>query len=98
MEFLIPNGYLQSAALLKEYAESKLTKKFNTLPTIEYLNSKFDKIWQMSESAYELLRKRFNSRPPFVFYFNPDIQIRETNDGYVLMLGFFDEDEVSINK
>ena len=98
MEFLIPNGYLPSAVLLKEYSGSKFTRELNTLPPLEYLNSKFDEDYQMSEENYERLKKRFESRPPFVFYFNPSIEFQERVDGYDLMKGFFDEDNVSVNK
>ena len=100
MEFLIPNGYLPSAALLKEYSESKTTRELNTLPTREYLNSKFDKYDQMSEEAYEKLRKIFESKPLFVFYFNPNIQLKERVDGgWILMKGFSVKGtNVSVNK
>ena len=99
MEFLIPNGYLPSAALVKEYSKSKVTRELNTLPTREYLNSKFGKYKQMIEEAYESLRKRLESRPPFVFYFNPNIKLQEmAYDGRLLKLGFFDKNAVSVNK
>ena len=99
MEFLIPNGYLPSASLLKEYSESKITRELNILPSREYLNNKFDENSQISEESYERLRKRFESRPPFVFYFNPNIELQEkVYDGWRLMKGFFDADGVSINK
>ena len=77
MEFLIPNGYLPSADLLNEYFKSKVTRELNTLPSLEYLHSKFDEDCQTSEEAYELLKKRLESRPPFVFYFNPSIELKE---------------------
>ena len=100
MEFLIPNGYLPSAALLKEYSESKVTIKLNTLPSREYINSRFSEYDQMSEEDYERLKKRFESRPPFVFYFNPNIELQEkVDDGWILKIGFFAEGtDVSINK
>ena len=99
MEFLIPNGYLPIVALLKEYSESKITRELNILPSREYLNSKFDEESQISEEVYERLRKRFESRPPFVFYFNPSIELQErVYDGWRLMKGFFDADGVSVNK
>ena len=100
MEFLISFGYLPSAALLKEYSKSKITRELNTLPTREYLNSKFSKYDEMSEEAYERLKKRFESRPPFVFCFNPSIQLEEKVDrGWTLKIGFFGEGtDVSVNK
>ena len=99
MEFLIPNDYLPSAALLKEYSKSKVTRELNTLPTREYLNSNFIKYLQISDERYKFLRKRLESRPPFAFYFNPNIELRENvYDGWVLMKGFFDKYGVSFNK
>ena len=98
MEFLIPNGHLPSAALLKEYSESKVTIVLNTLPPLEYLNSKFGEYNQMSEEDYERLRKIFESRPPIVFYFNPNIELSEVfYDKRILMIGFFVEYSVSVN-
>ena len=96
MEFLIPNGYLPSAALFKEYSESKITKQLNTLPPLEYLNSKFDEDFKMSEEEYEILRKRFESRPPFVYYFNPNIKLQEKIYCNYYIKGFFDADNVSV--
>ena len=100
MEFLIPNGYLPSAALLKEYSESKVTRVLNTLPSREYFNTKFDKDSHISEERYELLRKRLESRPPFVFYFNPNIQLKEkVYESWILKIWFFAEGtDVSVNK
>ena len=97
MEFLIPNGYLPSAALLKEYSESKVTRELTTLPSRWYFNTKYDDEWQISEESYELLRKRFESRPPFVFYFNPSIKLLE-KVGVGLKKGFFGKYDVSVNK
>ena len=98
MEFLIPNSYLPSAALLKEYSKSKLTRELSTLPSLEYFNSKFGENCKMSEEDYELLRKRFESRLPFVYYFNPSIQLQEKFYCNYYMIGFFDKDDVSVNK
>ena len=100
IEFLILNGYLPSATLLKEYSKSKVTRELNTLPTREYINSKFDKIYEMSKERYEQLRKRFESRPPFVFYFNPSIGFqKKVCFGWLLKIGFFENGtKVSVNK
>ena len=98
MKFLISNGYLPSAALLKEYSKSKFTWELNTLPSREYLNSKFNEAFPISEEDYEFLRKRLESRPPFVFYFNPNIQLQEKVElGYILNKGYFNENHVSVN-
>ena len=88
MEFLIPNWYLPSTFLLKEYIESELTKKFNTLSTLKYFNKKPDEYHQISEVDYERLRSWFDSRPPIVFYFNPKMQIQEYVKDDYLNIGF----------
>ena len=63
------------------------------------INNKFDEYNQISEEAYERLRKIFESIPPLVFCFNPSIQLRENvYNGWRLMKGFFDKDNVSDNK
>ena len=43
MEFLFGYSFKPSAELHKKYSESKVTRELNTLPTREYLNSKFTK-------------------------------------------------------
>ena len=99
IEFLFGYSFKPSDVLFKEYSESKVTKKLNTLPTREYIKSKIKEKWQMSEERYERLRNRFESRPPFVFYFNPNIELQEEVDGYELKIGFFAEGtDVSVNK
>ena len=54
----------------------------------------------MGEEVYERLRKRLDSKPPFVFYFNPNIQLQEkVEEGWILKIGFFaEETDVSVNK
>ena len=32
---------------------------------------------QISEEAYDRLKERYSSRPPFVFFFNPTIQLEQ---------------------
>ena len=99
MEFMFEYSFKPSAALFEEYSKSEFTKKLNTLPTREYINNKIKERWQMSEERYERLRKRFESRPPFVFYINPNIEFQEKVYGYELMIGSFAEGtEVSVNK
>ena len=77
MDFLIPSGLLPSNSLYMEYAKSEITKMLNTLQTREFYNENFDSKYQMSEEAYDRLKKRYESRPPFVFFFNPTIQLEE---------------------
>ena len=99
MEFLIPNGYLPSAALHIKYSKSKLTSELNTLPTRENLNSKFEKNMKVRKENYEKLRKRFNSRAPVIFYFSPNIELQEMDSsGRIFKKGLFDADYVSANK
>ena len=100
LDFLHDYDLRPNKELYDEYAQSKVTKKLNTLPTRAYINSKFDEDHKMSEEDYEWLRKKLESRPPFVFYFNPDNESREfVSDGHMLFIGFFDENmNVSVNK
>ena len=60
-----------------EYAQSEVTKMLNTLQTREFYNEKFDKDDQMSEEDYDRLKKRYSSWFPFVFFFNPTIQLEQ---------------------
>ena len=42
-----------------EYAQSEVTKMLNTLQTREFYNEKFSEYYQMSEEAYDRLKKRY---------------------------------------
>ena len=103
MEFLIPSGLLPSHSLYMEYAKSEVTKMLNTLQTREFYNEKFDSKYQMSEEAYDRLKERYSSRTPFVFFFNPTIQLEQYTDeyGFIYYVGYRiknDDDEwVSID-
>ena len=77
MDFLIPSGLQPSNSLYMEYAKSEVTKMLNTLQTREFYNEKFSEAEQMSEEVYDRLKKRYESRPPFVFFFNPTIQLQQ---------------------
>ena len=70
MDFLIPSGLQPSASLYKEYEQSEVTKELNILRTREFYNEQFKIYWekegreftegrQMSEKAYEGLKKRY---------------------------------------
>ena len=59
-----------SKKLIKEYSESKLNETLG-LPTFQKINE-YTKIRQ---EVYDKLEKRYNSKPPFVYYFNPDYEI-----------------------
>ena len=77
MDFLIPFGLKPSAALFKEYQQSEVTKRLNTLPPRDYLNSKFGSWYEINEESYNRLKERFASRQPFVYFFNPSLEIEE---------------------
>ena len=79
MDFLIPFGLKPSAALFKEYQQSEVTKRLNILPPRDYLNSKFSNGYEISEESYNRLKERLSSRPPFVYFFNPNLKIEEWN-------------------
>ena len=100
MDFLIPFGLKPSAALFKEYQQSEVTKRLNTLPPRDYLNSKFSNGYEISEEKYTRLKERFSSRPPFVYFFNPSLKIEEWSylwDRHII--GFKDhESSVSTSK
>ena len=75
----------------------------NTLQTREFYNERFDEGRQMSEEDYDRLKKRYESRPPFVFFFNPTIQLQQFAElgfryyvGYSIM-GDDDDEWVSID-
>ena len=98
MDFLIPSGLQPSNSLYMEYAQSEVTKIL-TLKTREFYNEmskKFfkDKKWdfteddQMSEEAYDRLKERYCSRPPFVFFFNPTIQLEQFTEHGLNYVGY----------
>ena len=75
MDFMYELELEPSESLKKEYKESEFNRKLTTFPEYEYLNylygNGFDK------EKYEFMKMRFESRPPFVYYFNPEIQLEE---------------------
>ena len=79
-----------------EYAKSEVTKMLNTLQTREFYNEKFHEDHQMSEETYDILKERYSSRPPFVFFFNPTIQLEQfTKYGYGYCVGYTIENDNS---
>ena len=79
MDFLIPFDLKPSAALFKEYQQSEVTKRLNKLPPRDYLNSEFSNGYLISDENYNRLKERLSSRPPYVYFFNPSLQIKEWN-------------------
>ena len=70
-----------------EYTQSEITKMLNTLRTREFYNKKFGHYF-MSEESYDRLKKRYSSRPPFVFFFNPTIQLQQFTYGAMYYVGY----------
>ena len=77
MDFLIPSGLQPSNSLYMEYAKSEVTMMLNTLQTRDFYNEEFSKYYKICEESYDRLKKRYSSRPPFVFFFNPTIQLEQ---------------------
>ena len=75
MDFMYELGFEPSDSLKEEYRNSEFNRKINTFPEYEYLSSKFEN--GFSKEKYEFMKMRFESRLPFVYYFNPDIQLQE---------------------
>ena len=75
MDSMYELGLEPSNSLKEEYRKSEFNKKLNTFPDYEYLNSLFNN--GMDKERYEFMKMRFESRPHFVYYFNPDIQLEE---------------------
>ena len=101
MNFLIPSRLQPSVSLYEEYEQSEANKMLNTLQSLEFYNERFKKGWeeiglifsedrQMSEEVYDRLKERYESRPPFVFFFNLTIEPEIVTDlsgfyvGYVV--------------
>ena len=86
MEFMEDFELNPSEELYKVYSESYTTKELNTIPYIKYLQDVFNEDNQMRENTYEELKQRMASRPPFVFFFNTNLQMYITGmgDGIVL--------------
>ena len=98
MDFIFDNDFRPSETLFEEYSHSDLTMKLNEFPSYEYLNERFE--CGMKQDAYDRMKKRFESKPPFVYFFNPSINIKERSDysnGW-LEVGFFSKSEVNIIK
>ena len=75
MDFMYKYGFEPSESLKEEYRKSKINKRLSTFPEYEYLSSKFEN--GFDKEKYDFMKMRFESKPPFVFYFNPDIQLEE---------------------
>ena len=96
MDFIDENDLEPSDTLKDEYSQSEFTKKLNQLPTYQYLEKKFKR--KMKKSSYEKLKKRYESKAPYIYYFNPNIPIEEKIGedqlGKYIEIGFFSKDRV----
>ena len=98
MDFIYDYDFRPSEALFEEYSHSELTMLLNEFPPYEYLNERFE--CGMKIDAYERMKKRYESKPPFVYFFNPNFKLKERIDhsnGW-LEVGFFSKSEVKIIK
>ena len=66
------NNLKPSKALIEEYRQSKTTKTLNRLPSKEELKEKIG----MREERYDGLKKAYSSRPEFIYYFDPHLDIQ----------------------
>ena len=71
MEFMTQNKFKPSKKMIKEYSESKLNKALG-LPPFELVN----KYTGITKEVYEDLKKRYDAKPQFIYYFNPDYEIK----------------------
>ena len=93
-----------SKILLSAYSKSEVTKKLNTLPSYQHLYDLFqrgveeenDPSLQMKKKTYEFMMNRFNSRSPFIFYFNPNFEVTETYGYMWFGIGFYSNCSVII--
>ena len=91
MDFMYELGFEPSESLKEEYRDSGLNRKLNTFPEYDHLNFLYEN--GFDKEKYEFMKMRFESRPPFVYYFNPDIQLEEyfrinANGNRVYTIGF----------
>ena len=75
MDFMYELRFEPSESLKEEYREWETNKRLTSFPEYENLNSLYKNGFE--KEKYEFMKMRFESRPPFVYYFNPDIQLEE---------------------
>ena len=68
-------GFEPSESLKEEYRNSEFNRKLTTFPKYSIFNFLYKN--GFSKEKYEFMKMRFESRAPFVYYFNPDIQLEE---------------------
>ena len=86
-----------SEELIKFYAQSETTKTLNDFPTFMDLKEKIG----MKREVYDKLKEKYSSKPPFVYFFNPKLDVQtiigETEDGIKYIdIGFRNKEDVRI--
>ena len=61
-----------SEELIKFYSQSETTKTLNDFPSFMDLKEKIG----MKIEVFDKLKERYSSKPPFVYFFNPKLDIR----------------------
>ena len=97
MQFMQDTNLKPSEELIKFYAQSETTKILNEIPSFMDLKEKIE----MKREVYDKLKERYSSKPPFVYFFNPklDVQtyIRKNKYGLnVIEIGFKNKEDVRI--
>ena len=72
MKFMYKNKQKPSYALIEKYRQSKTTKTFNAFPSFEELKEKIE----MIEGDYDYLKEKYSSKPEFIYFFDPDLDIQ----------------------
>ena len=87
MNFMSDNNLKPSKAQIEKYSKSKTTKTLNLFPSYEELKEKIG----MEEETYNDLKQAYSSRPEFIYYFDPDLDIQtEVKKDYgCIRIGFF---------
>ena len=85
------NNLKPSKALIEEYRQSKTTKTFNRFPSKEDLMN-----IGMSEETYYRLKRTYSSRPEFIYYFDPHLEIQTKVKYEAIRIGYFEEGKVKL--
>ena len=92
MDFMRDNNLKPSDALIEEYRLSKTTKTLNRLPSKQEWMEEIE----MEENWYDDLKKAYSSRPEFIYYFDPHLDMETKIDKYWIKIGFFEKGKVKI--
>ena len=97
MQFMKDTNQKPSEELIKFYSQSETTKTLNEIPTFMDLKEKIG----MKREAYDKMKERYSSKPPFVYFFNPKLDVGthiwKYKDGTkFIKIGFKNKEEVRI--